>query len=205
MSYDVKRLFDELRLNSPLGPTLDKNEVDGVNVILDVFENAPISWVAYALATAWHETVGTMQPIKERGSNAYFTRMYDVTGEKPDRARRNGNTKPGDGPKYCGRGYVQLTWKNNYAWLGKTIGVDLVKTPDNAMVPAIAAEIMATGMTEGLFTGVQFEDCLPRDGLAHGLDFARARTIINGRDDAEQIAVYAIAFQRALVAADWGK
>lgn len=52
-----------------------------------------------------------------------------------------GNTEEGDGYKYRGRGYVQLTGKWNYAHYGKKIGVDLVNNPDLAARPDIASQI----------------------------------------------------------------
>ena len=128
-------------------------------------QGLPLSWCAYALATAYHETAHTMQPIKEYGGPKYFTRMYDPTGTRPKLAASMGNTSAGDGPKYCGRGYVQLTWKNNYARAGKAIRVDLVNNPDLAMQPDNAARIMREGMVDGWFTGKAFKDYLP-DGRA---------------------------------------
>jgi hypothetical protein len=197
-------LFDRLRSASPLGPTLSQDEVNGVNIILLAFQGAPTAWAAYALATAYHETAGTMLPIKERGSVSYFTRLYDVTGQDPTRAIKMGNTKPGDGPLYCGRGYVQLTWKKNYEIMSKKVGVDLVQQPDYALHPAMAAEIMDVGMTEGLFTGLSLDECIASD-LATRYEFIAARIIINGHDDDVLIAGYALRLQDALVAAGWGE
>lgn len=54
---------------------------------------------------------------------------------------RMGNTEAGDGYKYRGRGFVQLTGKANYEAAGKALGIDLVNNPDLAAVPAIAAQI----------------------------------------------------------------
>ncbi|WP_421042682.1 glycoside hydrolase family 19 protein [Paraburkholderia sp. A2RI-6] len=51
----------------------------------------------------------------------------------------NGNTEQGDGYKYRGRGYVQVTWKNSYRAVGKRVDVDLVNNPDRMQEPAIAA------------------------------------------------------------------
>jgi putative chitinase len=163
----------------------------------------PISYAAYALATAYRETASTMQPIKEYGGPTYFTRMYDVAGARTALCIANGNTCAGDGPRYCGRGYVQLTWKNNYAKAGKACGVDLVANPDKAMDPVIAAKIMRSGMVEGWFSGRKLADYLPAIGEAAPAAFANARRIINGSDHADEIAGHAIEFQRALAAGGW--
>jgi putative chitinase len=54
---------------------------------------------------------------------------------------RLGNTNPGDGYKYRGRGYIQLTGKENYERYGKKLGVDLVNNPELANDPSIAIKI----------------------------------------------------------------
>lgn len=194
--------FDALRTGL-LGPTLSAEEVNGCNAILKAMEGSPLSYTAYALATAYHETASTMKPIREYGGPTYFTRMYDVTGARPQMAVANGNTCAGDGPKYCGRGYVQLTWKTNYTKAAKECGVDLVQYPDKAMEPDVAAKIMRRGMDEGWFTGKSFDDYLPSKSEATRGMFIAARRIINGTDRAAQIADHAVQFQSALVAGGW--
>jgi putative chitinase len=194
--------FDALR-QGLLGPTLTAEEVAGCNAILTAMEGSPLSWTAYALATAYHETASTMKPIREYGGPTYFTRMYDVAGARPQMAIANGNSCAGDGPKYCGRGYVQLTWKNNYKRAGEKCGVDLVAYPDKAMQPDIAAKIMRQGMTEGWFTGKGFDDYLPSKSEATRGMFIAARRIINGTDRALQVADHAVKFQSALEAGGW--
>jgi predicted chitinase len=193
--------FDSLR-SGLLWPTLDQDEVSGCEAILDAMAGLPLSWCAYALATAYHETAHTMQPIREFGGPRYLTRMYDVTGARPAMARKMGNTEPGDGVRFCGRGYVQLTWKANYAKAGAKLGVDLVANPDKAMRPDIAARIMREGMVEGWFTGKGLADYLPgaRATLAQ---YQAARRIINGTDKAALIAGYAMQFEAALVKGGW--
>lgn len=197
-----KTFFDHCR-GGVMGPTLDGDEVSGAEAILDAMAAAPISWCAYALATAWHETAHTLQPIREFGGPAYLTRMYDITGQRPELARANGNTAPGDGVRYCGRGYVQLTWRANYRRAGEKLGLPLEANPELAMRKDIAAQIMRRGMEEGWFTGKAFDHFLPPSGPAPMRAFTDARRIINGKDKATLIAGYAMAFQAALTVAGW--
>ena len=77
------------------------------------------------------------KPISEWGEHP----EYD-TGSK---AKRLGNTpeKDGDGQKYEGRGFIQLTGRANYEGFGLALGVDLLKEPDLALQPRIAADIAA--------------------------------------------------------------
>jgi putative chitinase len=186
-----------------MGPTLDQNEVTGAKAILAAMQGKPMAWCAYALATAWHETAHTMQPIKEFGGASYLFRMYDPQGQRPRLAKQNGNVYPGDGVRYAGRGYVQLTWRNNYRRMGERLGYPLEGNPDLAMRPDIAAAIMRVGMDEGTFTGKAFADYLPKTGPAGRGQFSAARRIINGMDKSLTIADYAVGFQKALIAGGW--
>jgi len=193
--------FSHLRTARILGAAIDQTEIDGLNAILGACgaDGWGPKWVAYALATAYHETAGTMQPIKEYGGRQYLTNAYDVTGSNPVRARKMGNTVAGDGPRYCGRGYVQLTWKCNYDKLGNLTGFPLVGNPDLAMRLDVAAEVMTLGMKNGLFTGKKLADYLTNETT----DFVGARRIINGTDKAAKIAGHAEVFLSALRLGDW--
>lgn len=196
-------LFNLLRQSALMGPTLSTGEVNGVIAILDAaqcYATLGAARVAYMLATAYHETNGTMEPISEYGSNAYFTLHYDINGKNPTRAKQMGNTSPGDGIKYRGRGLVQLTWKSNYIKATEQLKVDLVNNPDMAMQVGIAAQIMVEGMVEGWFTGATLLR-LPSGSEATEAKFIDARKIINGTDRAERIAKYALKFQEYLVEA----
>lgn len=190
-----------------LGPALSVSEVHGLQVVTDECGKAawPVSWVAYALATAFHETAGTMQPIKEYGSDEYLRRKYDVTGMNPERARAMGNVNPGDGIRYAGKGLVQLTWHVNYARAEKELGLPFVAQPLLALNDMNAASIMVLGMQHGWFTGRRLDQCLTIPGNAVGTmgAFTRARSIINGSDKAEDIAAYAVQFQTALMRGGW--
>lgn len=193
--------FNAVRASKALGPTLSPDEVSGCEAICKACEGFPIAWTAYALATAVVETAGTMQPIPEMGGTAYFTRRYDITGERPDKARELGNLSPGDGAKYRGRGYVQMTGRANYERAATKLGLPLVLDPDIALQPDIAARIMRQGMLEGWFTGKKLETYLPAEASRE--QFKNARRIINGQDRADEIAGYAMEFQSALRAGGW--
>jgi hypothetical protein len=185
--------FNAIR-SAPFGGRLTQRQVDGVNHLAAAWErngDGDAAKFAYVLATAFHETAATMQPVRERGSKAYLAK-YD-TGKL---AHELGNTPAadGDGQLYAGRGFVQLTGRANYERAGKVLGFDLIKTPDLALDPEIAALIAILGMMHGWFTGKKLGDYI-RPG---SVDFVNARRIINGTDKAQQIAVYAANFQHAL-------
>jgi putative chitinase len=177
-------------IRASLDHTLSRGQVDGFEALLSASADLPESWRAYLLATAWHETSTTMQPVHEYGSRAYLSK-YD-TGKL---AAALGNTPEadGDGIKYAGRGYVQLTGRRNYDRAGDALDLDLVGNPDLAMNSQVAAHIAIRGMTEGWFTGKAFRHYLPGD-------YVNARRIINGTDCAEKIAKYARIFETALSA-----
>lgn len=107
----------------------------------------------------------------------------------------------GDGYLYRGRGYCQLTWKNNYHKLGDALGVDLVADPELASDPELATRIILLGMRDGLFTGKDLSDYLGPEAPESSNtepDYFNARRIINGVDKADVIARYARAFQKIL-------
>jgi putative chitinase len=177
---------------------LSRRQAEGIETIISRFEalrsGGDIRHLAYILATAQHETGRSMRPVREKGGAAYLTRMYDITGSRPALARRMGNTTPGDGVRYAGRGHVQLTWRNNYRDTGAKLGIDLVAVPDRALEPELSADILIRGMTEGWFTGRKLSDYL------HGstADWRSARRVVNGLDRADLIAGYAKTWLAAL-------
>jgi hypothetical protein len=197
---NAQAFFDALRAGL-LGPTLSQSEVDGCNAILAACAGWSANWTAYALATAYHETWHTMQPVKERGGPAYFRRMYDPEGLHPELARGLGNVRPGDGALFCGRGFVQLTGRDNYARAARLTGLPLETQPDLALQLNTAAAIMSAGMKGGWFTGRKLIDFLTDDGESTRAGYMAARRVINGQDKADLIADYALAFRAALKAA----
>lgn len=181
MSIDRDKFFPRARATVFRG-SMTQPQVDGVNSLLDTWEAGTatdLRWLAYALATAFHETAATMQPIAEYGHGA---------------GRRYGVPDPRTGHIYYGRGYVQLTWYDNYAAMSPIVGVDLVADPEKALDPKIAAKIMFYGMEHGSFTGRG----LPTYFHDQYADWINARRIINGTDCAAQIAGYGVDFNNAL-------
>lgn len=150
------------------------------------------------LATAKLETAHTFNPIKEYGGKKYFERMYDpVLGKNEKRrnmALNNENKIQGDGVKYCGRGFVQLTWKKNYRKMGEKFGVDLINHPEKALEHDLAIKIMIYGSENGTFTGKSLDDYINSEKT----DYYNARRVINGTDRADIIEGYAEKMQQCL-------
>lgn len=161
---------------------LSQKQVEGLESLIGTwFKEYGVTnpdYLAYCLATAYHETSHTMQPIEEYGKGK--GRKYGVI----------------DGGKYYGRGYVQLTWKANYQRAKDELGVDFVNKPQLALNHEYAAKILFKGCLEGWFTKYKLADY----DLGNGYDFVNARRIVNGMDRAKLIAGYAEAFKEALSA-----
>jgi putative chitinase len=162
---------------------------DNTKAIVGQWRGGDLRQLAYILATTYHETAATMLPIRERGGDKYFFRMYDPKSYVPSRAAlaTKMGARPGDGVIFYGRGYVQLTWRLNYERFGKLLGQDFTscsEAADKVMQPDNAAKIMFVGMDKGLFTGKKLSDYFNQAKT----DWFNARRIINGTDCAEKIA-----------------
>ena len=184
--------YNEIR--GSLFGRLTQSQVDGINFKLDAFDKAGIKdnrWRAYMLATSYHETARTMQPIEEYGKGR----------GKPYGKKLKHNRQPYSVPDqiYYGRGDVQLTWYENYEIMGKLLGIPLLEQPELALKPDVSARIMIEGMTRGKsnrgdFTGASLENYFNdvKD------DPVLARRIINGLDRANLIATYHNKFLTAI-------
>jgi hypothetical protein len=180
---------------------LTQGQVSGLESLLSSLERDKelpyITYMAYMLATLKHETADTFQPITEYGGQSYFSKYDPVLADTATRratARANGNTQKGDGYKYRGRGFVQITWKNNYKRLGDAVGCDLVNYPEKALDPVVAYQVMSYGMRKGIFTGKKLADYMS----ANKADYREARRIINALDKADTIKNYAVNFEKIL-------
>jgi predicted chitinase len=75
--------------------------------------------------------------LNTEGQEAFFNVYYDDQYRSED--YKLGNTQPGDGNRYRGRGLIQITGRNNYQTVGDAIGVDLVTNPELINDPRYAA------------------------------------------------------------------
>lgn len=174
--------------NAPFGGRLSTAQVSGMEVILDEWEKRnlqDIRWLAYMLATTFHETGATMEPIMEKGSDKYLSK-YD-TGKL---AKALGNTPQadGDGQLYAGRGFVQITGRANYRKFG------IEDNPKKALELPTAVRILFDGMINGSFTGKGLKSYFNETND----DPVNARRIVNGTDKAQLIAGYHKNFLDAL-------
>lgn len=192
----TKTFYDTIR-NQLFNHSMLGSQVSGIQAIYDAciaYGITDIHQIAYILATAYHETAKTMQPIREYGGHDYFMQRYDISGKNPTLAKQLGNTIIGDGATYCGRGYVMITGRANYQKFSNILKIDFVKDPDYAMLLENAAKIAIYGMMQGIFTGKKLSDYI--NGTT--CNYLSARRIINGTDKSDLIATYALKFQTAL-------
>jgi hypothetical protein len=167
---------------------MTQQQVDGQLVLLGLWDyqatGTPMDdlrWLAYMLATVYHECATRMWPVTEYGDQEYLqSREYWP---------------------YIGRGFVQLTWEENYRNAGIALGLvddrDLVARPDVALDSLVAARVLFRGCAEGWFTGKKLGDYFSD----FDDDPVNARQIINGNDKDTLIAGYYENFLTALEAA----
>ena len=152
--------------------------------------------MAYVLATSYHETAATMQPIAEYGKGKGLPYLTYYDSSKKSLCKY----KPQDA---YGRGFVQLTWEANYERADKEckLGGALIKNFDLALDMDVASKIIFDGMLQGWFTSQKLDDHI-NDSKT---DYYEARTIVNGHDDAQLIANYAIAAETILRESGFGE
>lgn len=181
--------------------SLSQDAVDNINLIVETCEKYNLSYPqsAYVLATVAWETARTFKPIEEYGKGKgrkYGTLYTNSKGQKYGIAGSGGNTYLySDYPHlYYGRGFVQLTWFDNYKFAGEQLGIDLINNPDLALQPKYASEILVKGSINGWFTSKKLSDYINDKKK----DYINARRAINFLDKAQLIASYAVVFEKAL-------
>jgi len=140
-----------------------------VAAALDVSGLTDRAMLLAALGTIRAESEGFV-PISELPSQ-FNTKPGSAPFSAYEGRATLGNTQPGDGARFKGRGFVQLTGRDNYARYGGTLGIDLESLPDRANAPEVAALLLATFLADRATE--------MRRALARG-DFAAARKLVNG-------------------------
>lgn len=197
-SINRAKFYDHARNNIFAGK-LKVSQVQGMDADLDEWEKNDYKdtrWLAYMLATEFHETCGTMQPICEIGRG----KGHDY-GKKLKMGGGPGKRIPYNQPNqyFFGRGKVQITWYENYQLMGRLLGIDLLRNPSRALEMDVSVEIMFEGMLHasssfGDFTGRSLEQYFNKNTE----DWVNARRVINGLDCAAQIAKNAKIFYAGL-------
>lgn len=197
---ESKRFFEAVR-HDPFPGRLMKAQVEGMSAIGAAWRRLAAGedprGLAYCLATAFHETAGTMRAVREtlarndREAVARLDRAH-AAGRLPQ-VREPYWRPDADGRTWYGRGLVQITHKVNYERLSEATGVDIVTDPDRALDLDVAATVLVVGMVRGLFSGRRLREFFagPTE------DWKGARRIVNGMDRAELVAGYGRAFWRA--------
>ena len=180
---DPKAFYDIVRgLTGPLSNT----RFEIVEAILVAASHWSVGWLAYGLATAWHEA--KFEPVREigRGKGKAYGEI-NATGKAP-----------------YGRGLVQITWDRNYKTIDKALGLNgkLAGDYDLALNKDIAVAALVVGMEQGLYTGKSLASYIA-PGLGTMPEFVQARRIINIMDRAQLIADYADKFKEAILAGRW--
>ena len=177
-------------------------QIEGMNAIFDYWDanlaTADRRWLAYILATAFHETAYTMQPVRETLATS-DSRAVEILETAFAAGRLSWVKMPywradEDGKSWLGRGLVQLTHRRNYEAMSEVTGIDLVAHPDRAMEMAPAVTILIEGMLRGSFTSHRLSDHLNEERE----DWVNARRIVNGTDRAEKLAEYGRTFLAAM-------
>jgi putative chitinase len=210
MAIDRKTFFSYVR-RAPFGNRLSNDQVEGLEATLAEWERRRLAdkrWLAYMLATDFHESAGTMQPVietrqpREKANPSLETAIARLEASfargKLPWVKTPYWRKDADGKSWLGRGKPQVTHRDNYRKLSLVLDVDLVKNPDLLLTMDIATKALFAGMSGGIFTGKKLADFFneTRD------DPVGARKIVNGTEKAKLIASYHQAFLDALEAAD---
>lgn len=160
--HPLLNLLPERVANLVGAPLQDvKSYLPGVLQALDQNKILQKPTVIAAIATIGVET-GGFRPINEYGGPQYFTEMYEFRQDL-------GNTQPGDGALFRGRGFIQITGRANYRDYGKKLNVDLERQPELALDATIAAQILALYFVDRAV-----------DKAATAQDWQKVRRLVNG-------------------------
>lgn len=190
-----KFFFEQTRVTLFRG-TFSTKQVNGLTTILDEWEknysHNDDRWLAYMLATTHHETGRTMQPIEEwgKGRELPYGKKLKMAKDKSGKRIPYSDTNE----VFYGRGFVQLTWYENYDRAGRKLGQDFLHNAAGVMEISNATKILFFGMTEGWFTGAKLSTFFNPTKE----DWKNARKIINGLDKWDLVKDYALKYYAAI-------
>lgn len=192
MNLNRKKFYTEYRKVYGKLTQAQVNSIECIFNEIEAQEVTDIRWIAYMFATVYHETATTMLPIEEygKGRNKRYGKRF----------KHSGVTYATTYGIMYGRGYVQLTWFENYQLMGRLLGLDLLNRPELALVPQHAAKIMVEGMTKGSSSVGDFTGkCLEQFFNGNTEKPIAARVIINGTDKAKEISEHYYTFKKFLI------
>lgn len=127
--------------------------------------------ISYILATAAHESTMGANMVELPSEYSGYP-----AGTNYEQRVDLGNTQPGDGVRYKGRGLVQITGRANYQKWSKKLGVDLIANPDLVTQAKYALPILVVGMRNGDFRSHRLGSYVSGEKR----DFYNARNVVNG-------------------------
>jgi putative chitinase len=163
-------------------------------------QEAPLAEMAmteFSITSQARARMFLAQVLHESGGLRFFEEIWGPTAAQLTYDGRMGNTHPGDGKRYKGRGPIQLTGRDNYRRYGSMLKLDLDKHPELASQHAVGWRIAGAywktsgcnahadrgdfiGVTKAINAGLngiedrkrylaklQGSDCTPRDRWAH--------------------------------------
>lgn len=185
-----RKVFYDFVRNLPFGGRISPDQFQGLEKILDYaeknYKDMDVRWLAYILATVFHETARTMQPVRETlaTSDAQAISRLDAAYAK---GQLKGVSKAYWRDGFFGRGLVQITHKANYDKFGIT-------NPADALEWETALRVLFDGMINAKFTKYRLSQFFNKTND----DPKGARKIVNGTDKATLIAEYHTNFLNAL-------
>lgn len=117
----------ELREMMPYAGTRADVYAEPITITMAEFSIDTPKRQAAWLANLAHES-GSLRYVEEIASGAAYEGRKDL-----------GNTEPGDGKRFKGRGFGQVTGRDNYRACGEALGLDLIKNPELLEQPLAAA------------------------------------------------------------------
>lgn len=204
--------YSTLAESKLFGTSLKQGVVDTLNIISDTYyafyaPTADPDHLAYLYATAYHESYHAAlnpqwAPVREGFARTNAGAIAAVARLRMEgKISENYALPQENGKSYYGRGWVQITWPQNYRRMGARLNLPLYDNPDLLLDPKVAAKALVVGSVEGLYTGKKLSDF---DNIDGSFQAYNARRVINGKDKAEKIKDHYEVFLRAITGAVHG-